>query len=105
MANIKSQKKRAITNAKRQAANTAKRTEVKNAIKGVLTAVEAKDADAARDACFGYIDMTREDNESVEEIRIISASPFSCYKVIEREFTAAYIDAERNAEEQKKSNE
>lgn len=67
--------------------------------------VEAKDADAARDACFGYIDMTREDNETVEEIRIISASPFSCYKVIEREFTAAYIDAERNAEEQKKSNE
>lgn len=67
--------------------------------------VEAKDADAARDACFGYIDMTREDNESVEEIRIISASPFSCYKVIEREFTAAYIDAERNAAEQKKSNE
>lgn len=49
--------------------------------------------------------MTREDNETVEEIRIISASPFSCYKVIEREFTAAYIDAERNAEEQKKSNE
>ncbi len=48
MANIKSQKKRAITNAKRQAANTAKRTEVKNAIKGVLTAVEAKDADAAK---------------------------------------------------------
>ena len=67
--------------------------------------VEAKDADAARDACFGYIDMTRGDNETVEEIRIISASPFSCYKVIEREFTAAYIDAERNAEEQKKSNE
>ena len=70
-------------------------------IKGFL--VEAKDADAARDVCFGYIDMTREDNETVEEIRIISASPFSCYKVIEREFTAAYIDAERN--EEKKSNE
>lgn len=50
MANIKSQKKRAITNAKRQAANTAKRTEVKNAIKGVLTAVEAKDAEAAKKA-------------------------------------------------------
>ncbi len=50
MANIKSQKKRAITNAKRQAANAAKRTEVKNAIKGVLTAVEAKDAEAAKKA-------------------------------------------------------
>ena len=72
-----------------------------SAVKGFL--VEAKDADAARDVCFGYIDMTREDNETVEEIRIISASPFSCYKVIEREFTAAYIDAERN--ETQKSNE
>lgn len=50
MANIKSQKKRAITNSKAQERNTAKKTEVKNAIKGVLTAVEAKDAVAAKEA-------------------------------------------------------
>ena len=50
MANIKSQKKRAITNAKRQALNLGKKTEVKTAIKKVLTAVEAKDAEAAAKA-------------------------------------------------------
>ncbi|MEE3486980.1 MAG: 30S ribosomal protein S20 [Bulleidia sp.] len=50
MANIKSQKKRAITNAKRQAANAGKKTEVKSSIKKVLTAVEAKDAEAAKSA-------------------------------------------------------
>ncbi len=47
MANIKSQKKRAITNAKRQALNVSKKTEVKSAIKKVLTAIEANDAEAA----------------------------------------------------------
>lgn len=67
-------------------------------VKGFL--VEAKDADAARDACFGYIDMTRSDTDIIEEIRIISASPFNCYKVIEREFTAAYIDAEADKSNQ-----
>ncbi|MBQ9329234.1 MAG: 30S ribosomal protein S20 [Solobacterium sp.] len=50
MANIKSQKKRALTNAKANAKNSAERTEVKNAIKNVLKAVEAKDADAAKAA-------------------------------------------------------
>lgn len=50
MANIKSQKKRALTNAKRQLANVKKRTEVKSAIKKVLVAVEAKDAEAAKKA-------------------------------------------------------
>lgn len=50
MANIKSQKKRAITNAKRQAANAGEKTEVKSSIKKVLTAVEAKDAEAAKSA-------------------------------------------------------
>ena len=48
MANIKSQKKRAITNAKRQTANVKKRTEVKSAIKKVLVADEEKNADAAK---------------------------------------------------------
>ncbi|HCV55469.1 MAG: 30S ribosomal protein S20 [Galactobacillus timonensis] len=50
MANIKSQKKRAITNAKRQAANQGQKTEVKGAIKNVLAAVEAKDAEGAKKA-------------------------------------------------------
>ncbi len=50
MANIKSQKKRAITNAKRQAANTSKKSELKTAIKNVLAAVEAKDVEAAKKA-------------------------------------------------------
>ena len=50
MANIKSQKKRALTNAKRQLANVNKRTEVKSAIKKVLVADEAKDAEAAKKA-------------------------------------------------------
>ncbi|MCR5229069.1 MAG: 30S ribosomal protein S20 [Solobacterium sp.] len=47
MANIKSQKKRALTNIKAQKANAAKKTELKNAIKNVLKAVDAKDYDAA----------------------------------------------------------
>ncbi|MBR2991220.1 MAG: 30S ribosomal protein S20 [Solobacterium sp.] len=47
MANIKSQKKRALTNRKSQLANASKRTAVKTAIKNVLKAVEAKDAEAA----------------------------------------------------------
>ena len=63
-------------------------------MKGFL--VQADDADAARDACFGYIDLNRSDDDTVEEIRIVSATPFNCFKVIEREFTAAYIDAEKN---------
>jgi len=50
MANIKSQKKRALTNAKAQENNMAKKTVVKSAIKNVLKAVEAKDADAAKAA-------------------------------------------------------
>ncbi|MGP1376742.1 MAG: 30S ribosomal protein S20 [Bulleidia sp.] len=50
MANIKSQKKRAITNVKRQAANQKQKTQVKNAIKGVLAAVKANDSEAAKKA-------------------------------------------------------
>ena len=47
MANIKSQKKRAITNLKRQNAKAGEKSELKTAIKKVLTAVEANDKDAA----------------------------------------------------------
>ena len=47
MANIKSQKKRALTNLKRNAAQTGKKTELKSAIKAVFTAVEANDKEAA----------------------------------------------------------
>ena len=47
MANIKSQKKRALTNLKRQNAKAGEKSELKTAIKKVLTAVEANDKDAA----------------------------------------------------------
>ena len=50
MANIKSQKKRAMTNAKTQLKNAAEKTVVKNAIKNVLKAVDAKDSEAAKAA-------------------------------------------------------
>ena len=50
MANIKSQKKRALTNAKKNIANSAQKSELKTAIKKVLKAVEAKDAEAAKKA-------------------------------------------------------
>ncbi|MCH4208045.1 MAG: 30S ribosomal protein S20 [Solobacterium sp.] len=50
MANIKSQKKRALTNAKSQAANAGKKTQLKSAVKKVMTAVEAKDSEAAAKA-------------------------------------------------------
>ncbi len=48
MANIKSQKKRALTNKKAEARNLGQKTEVKTAIKNVLSAVNAKDAEAAK---------------------------------------------------------
>ncbi len=47
MPNIKSQKKRAITNLKRQEASKAEKTAIKNAIKNVLRACEAKEKDNA----------------------------------------------------------
>lgn len=47
MANIKSQKKRALTNAKKNAVNHAMKSELKTAIKSVLVACEAKNKDAA----------------------------------------------------------
>jgi small subunit ribosomal protein S20 len=47
MANIKSQKKRALTNLKRQNARAGQKSELKTRIKKVLAAVEANDKDAA----------------------------------------------------------
>jgi len=50
MPNIKSQKKRAITNIKANAANRTQKSALKTAIKNVLTAVDAKDKEAASNA-------------------------------------------------------
>jgi len=50
MPNIKSQKKRAITNLKANAENKSVKSALKTAIKNVLTAVEAKDKEAAKKA-------------------------------------------------------
>ena len=50
MPNIKSQKKRVLTNNKRNLVVTAQKTAVKTAIKKVLAAVEAKDKEAAVNA-------------------------------------------------------
>ena len=47
MANIKSQKKRALTNLKRQNAKAGEKSELKTAIKAVKKAVEANDKEAA----------------------------------------------------------
>ena len=47
MANIKSQKKRALTNLKRNAALNSDKSQLKTAIKAVLNAVDAKDKEVA----------------------------------------------------------
>ncbi len=47
MPNIKSQKKRVLTNNKRNASNSSARTELKTAIKNVIAAVDANDKEAA----------------------------------------------------------
>lgn len=47
MANIKSQKKRALTNLKKNAANASEKSALKTAIKNVLAACEANDKEAA----------------------------------------------------------
>lgn len=47
MANIKSQKKRAITNMLKNAVNSAQKSELKTAVKNVKKACEAKDKEAA----------------------------------------------------------
>lgn len=59
MANIKSQKKRALTNAKKNIKNSAEKSRLKTAIKTVLKAVEAKDKEAAKkayDECNSLLD-------------------------------------------------
>ena len=50
MANIKSQKKRALTNLKRRNAKAGQKSELKTDIKKVLEAVAANDKDAAVEA-------------------------------------------------------
>ncbi|MDO4520831.1 MAG: 30S ribosomal protein S20 [Erysipelotrichaceae bacterium] len=50
MANIKSQKKRALTNLKRQNARAGQKSELKTAIKKVVAAVDAGDKEAAKTA-------------------------------------------------------
>lgn len=50
MANIKSQKKRIITNEKRRLANASFKSAMRTAIKKVRVAVEAKDLEAAEKA-------------------------------------------------------
>ena len=50
MANIKSQKKRALTNAKKNLLNAAAKSQLKTALKKVEKAVEAKDKEAATKA-------------------------------------------------------
>lgn len=50
MANIKSQKKRIITNEKARKRNRAVRSELKTAVKGVRKAVDEGDAEAAQAA-------------------------------------------------------
>lgn len=65
MANIKSQKKRALTNAKKNAANTKERSALKTAMKKVLAAVEAKDVEAAKAAyndCNSLLDKAATSN-------------------------------------------
>jgi len=47
MANIKSQKKRILTNEKRRQANVSNRTSMRNAVKAVEAAIVAKDHAAA----------------------------------------------------------
>ena len=65
MANIKSQKKRALTNAKKNLQNTSQKSELKTAIKKVLKAVEAKDKEAAEalySKCCKSLDKAVSDN-------------------------------------------
>jgi small subunit ribosomal protein S20 len=48
MANIKSAKKRAITNAKRNLRNTARRSEIKTITRKVIDALDSNDLDKAK---------------------------------------------------------
>ena len=64
MPNIKSQKKRVITNEKAREINVAKRSKVRNAIKKYEAAIEAKDVAAAEKLLIetiSLIDIARHD--------------------------------------------
>jgi len=64
MPNIKSQKKRVITNEKASLINTAKRSRVRNAIKKYEAAIEAKDvaqAEVLLKETISLIDIARHD--------------------------------------------
>ncbi len=64
MPNIKSQKKRVITNEKANLINTAKRSRVRNAIKKYEAAIEAKDvaqAEVLLKETISLIDIARHD--------------------------------------------
>ena len=64
MPNIKSQKKRVITNDKANAINTAKRSRVRNAVKKYEAAIEAKDvaqAEVLLKETISLIDCARHD--------------------------------------------
>ena len=64
MPNIKSQKKRVITNEKANLINTAKRSKVRNAIKKYEAAIEAKDvaqAEVLLKETISLIDIARHD--------------------------------------------
>ncbi len=64
MPNIKSQKKRVLTNEKANAINTAKRSRVRNAIKKYEAAIEAKDvaqAEVLLKETISLIDIARHD--------------------------------------------
>lgn len=64
MPNIKSQKKRVITNQKANVINTAKRSKVRNAIKKYEAAIEAKDIATAEKLLvetISVIDIARHD--------------------------------------------
>lgn len=59
MANIKSQKKRALTNAKKNLQNTAEKSRLKTSIKNVIKAVEAgnkEEAVKAYNTCNSLLD-------------------------------------------------
>ncbi len=65
MANIKSQKKRALTNAKKNLQNTADRSRLKTAIKKVLTLVESgnkEEAVKAYNECSALLDRAQGHN-------------------------------------------
>jgi len=62
MANIKSQKKRAITNEKKHQANSAEKSRLKTALKKAAKAIEANDKEAALKAvneCNSLLDKAQ----------------------------------------------